>query len=240
VAAVTITVVMLLFTDLLAYLPSAALAGIVANAVLNLIEVHELKVLWRMRQSEFWIAMVCLLSVLVLGPLKAVIIAFLMATIDVVRRASHPATAVMVETGEGGHFLPVDPDKLADTGGLVVYCFRAPLYFANASRFQEEVEHLVTNAEAPVRWFVLDAEAMTDMDVTGKEAFHDAMDLLARLGITLAISRANRPMTALLDHYGALENIGRERLYPSNRHAMAAYRKEHPGNAANSSERREP
>ncbi|MFC1720470.1 SulP family inorganic anion transporter, partial [Pseudomonadota bacterium] len=77
-----IMVVMLFFTDTLAFLPNAALAGIVANAVLSLIEVHHLRVLWRMRRSEFWIAAVCLLSVLVLGPLKAVLIAFLLSTID--------------------------------------------------------------------------------------------------------------------------------------------------------------
>jgi hypothetical protein len=73
------------------------------------------------------------------------------------------------------------------------------------------------------------------MDVTGMEAFHEVMGLLDGHGITFAIARANRPMTALLDHYGALDSIGREGLYPSNRHAMAAYRKEHPGNTAKSS-----
>ena len=56
VAAGTILLVMLFFTDLLAYLPNAALAGIVANAVLSLIEVHEFQELWRVRRSEFWIA----------------------------------------------------------------------------------------------------------------------------------------------------------------------------------------
>ena len=97
VAAVTIALVLLFFTDLLAFLPNAALAGIVANAVLSLIEVHELRELWHMRRSEFWIAAVCLLSVLALGPLRAVMIAFLMSTIDVIRRASHPETAALRE-----------------------------------------------------------------------------------------------------------------------------------------------
>ena len=77
IAAGTIALVMLFFTDMLAFLPSAALAGIVANAVLSLIEVKELRELYHMRRSEFWIAVVCLISVLVFGPLRAVIIAFL-------------------------------------------------------------------------------------------------------------------------------------------------------------------
>ena len=96
---------------------------------------------------------------------------------------------------------------------------------------------VTSTANAQETTVVLDAEAMTDMDVTGMEAFHDAMDLLAGLGVTFAVTRASRWMTGLLDHYGVLDQIGRERLYPSNRHAMAAYREEHPGNAAKSSNR---
>ena len=108
VAAGTIALVMLFFTDLLAYLPNAALAGIVANAVLSLIEVHEFKELWRMRRSEFWIATVCFLSVLALGPLRAVVIAFLMSVIDVIRRASRPVTSALLEAPDGSHFIPAD------------------------------------------------------------------------------------------------------------------------------------
>lgn len=223
VAAATIMVVMLLFTDLLASLPTAALAGIVANAVLGLIEVKELKELWNIRRAEFWIAMVCLLSVLALGPLKAVIIAFLMSTIDVVRRASKPATAVLLQSGDSGHFEPADTEHGVDTGGLCVYQFGAPLYFANAGLFQEEIENVVANSAMPVKWFVLDAEAMTDMDVTGMEAFHEVMHLLSDRGITFAVSRLNRPMKALFDHYGLTEEIDRERLYPTNRHAAEAF-----------------
>src|SRR5512139_2685203 len=133
VAAATIAIVMLFFTDMLAYLPNAALAGIVANAVLSLIEVHEFRELWRMRRSEFWIAAVCLLSVLALGPLRAVAIAFLLSTIDVIRRASQPSTSTLAESADGSHFVPVGSGQGSTLSGLVVYRFGAPLYFANAS-----------------------------------------------------------------------------------------------------------
>jgi len=106
---------MLFFTGLLAYLPNAALAGIVANAVLSLIEVHELRELWRMRRSEFWIAAVCLLGVLAVGPLRAVVIAFLMSTIDVIRRASSPDTSALLEAPDGSHFVPVVAGQKSDS-----------------------------------------------------------------------------------------------------------------------------
>ena len=226
VAAATILAVMLFFTDLLAYLPSAALAGIVANAVISLIEVKEFKELWTIRRAEFWIAMVCLLSVLALGPLKAVIIAFLMSTIDVVRRASKPANSVMAQIGDAEHFVPVDPDHTPAHAGLIVYRFGAPLYFANAGLFQDEIENIVLKSPAPLQWFVLDAEAMTDMDVSGLEAFHEVMRLLSSRKITFAISRASPSLRALLEHYHLTADIGPDRLYATNRHALAAFRRE--------------
>ena len=106
IAAGAIALAMLFFTDLLAYLPNAALAGIVANSVLSLIEVGELRQLYRLRRSEFWIAAACLLSVLALGPLRAVVFAFLLTTIDVVRRASTPGTWVLRESPDGSYFVP--------------------------------------------------------------------------------------------------------------------------------------
>jgi high affinity sulfate transporter 1 len=226
VAAATVALVMVFFTDQLAYLPKAALAGVVANAVLNLIEVEELRKLWHMRRSEFWIAIICLISVLVFGPLQAVIIAFLLATIDLLRRASRPGTYVLQEAPDGSHFIPEETDHASDMCEIIIYRFGAPLYFANATLFGEEVEKLLMQTDAPVKWFVLDAEAMVDIDTTGEEALHQVLTLLAKRGVTVAVSRANQSTAVLLSHYHLLELIGKNRLYPTNRHAIAAFRRE--------------
>jgi sulfate permease, SulP family len=226
VAAVTVALVIVFFTDELAYLPTAALAGVVASAVLNLIEVGELRELWQMRRSEFWVAAICLLSVLVFGPLQAVIIAFLLATIDLLRRASRPGTWVLKEALDGSHFVPEETDHAPDTSGIIIYRFGASLYFANATLFEEEVMKLVTQATTPVKWFVLDAEAINDMDTTGEEVLHQILTWLSKRGVTVAVSRANPLVTALLRHYRLSELIGENRLYPTNRHAIAAFRQE--------------
>ena len=226
VAAAAVALVMVFFTEELAYLPTAALAGVVASAVLNLIEVEELRELWQMRRSEFWIAVVCLLSVLVFGPLQAVTIAFLLATIDLLRRAARPGTWVLQEAPDGSHFVPGETGQAPDTSGIIIYRFGAPLYFANATVFEEEVEKLVTQAAAPVKWFVLDAEAMVDIDTTGEQTLHQVLTWLAKRGVTVALSRANQSTAALLVQYHLLELIGENRLYPTNRHAIAAFRRE--------------
>jgi sulfate permease, SulP family len=226
IAAGTVALVMVFFTDQLAYLPTAALAGVVASAVLNLIEIEELREFWHMRRSEFWVAAVCLLSVLVFGPLQAVIIAFLLATIDLLRRASRPGTWVLRETPDGSHFVPEEPDHAPNTSGMLIYRFGAPLYFANATVFEEEIEKLVSQAAAPVKWFVLDAEAMVDIDTSGEQVLHQVLTWLANRGVTVAVSRANQPTSALLERYHLMKLIGEDRLYPTNRHAIEAYRKE--------------
>ena len=227
VAAGTIALVMIFFTDKLAALPTAALAGIVASAVLKLVEVGELREFWHMRRSEFWVAAVCVISVLALGPLQAVVIAFLLATIDLLRRAARPRTWVLRETPDGSHFLPEEAGSAPDTSGLIVYRFGAPLYFANAGLFEEEVETLVKQAATSVRWLVLDVEAMVDIDTSGAEVLHQVLSRLADHGVTVAISRANESTAALLAQYRLLDLIGENRLYPTNRHAVAAYRQEH-------------
>ena len=227
VAAGTIALVMVFFTDELASLPTAALAGIVASAVLKLVEVGELRELWRLRRSEFWIAVVCAFSVLALGPLPAVVIAFLLATIDLLRRASRPGTWVLREAPDGSHLVPEEAGSAPDTSGLVVYRFGAPLYFANASLFEEEVEKLVTQATTPVEWLVLDLQAMVDVDTSGAEVLHQVLSGLADRGVTVAISRANPELLDLLKRYHLLDSIGDEHIYPTNRHALAAFRQEH-------------
>ncbi len=224
VAAGSIALVMLFFTDLLACLPNAALAGIVANAVLSLIEVQELRELWRMRRSEFWIATVCLLSVLALGPLRAVVIAFLMSTIDVVRRASRPETSALLEAPDGSHFLPVEIGKASGSSCLMVYRFGAPLYFANASLFLDDVERLVTQASTPVRWFVLDAQAMVDVDTTGAGVLRQVIAMLKKRNITFAVSRADRAFRSWLERYDLVGLIEPGRFYPTNRHAAQMFR----------------
>ena len=79
---------------------------------------------------------------------------------------------------------------------------------------------------APVRWFVLDAEAMVDVDTTGAEALRQAIALLAGRGITFAVSRADRSFRSWLERYGLATLVDERHFYPTNRHAAEAFRAE--------------
>jgi SulP family sulfate permease len=120
----------------------------------------------------------------------------------------------------------VEAGQASGSSGLVVYRFGAPLYFANATLFLDEVEQLLDRTTTPVRWFVLDAEAMVDVDTTGAEVLRQAITLLADRGVTFAVSRADRPFRSWLGRYELMELIGEGRFYPTNRHAASAFREE--------------
>jgi MFS superfamily sulfate permease-like transporter len=159
-------------------------------------------------------------------------IAFLLSVIDVIRRASRPVTSALVEAPDGSHFVPLDAAEASGLPGLVVYRFGAPLYFANATLFLDDVERLVTGSPTPVRWFVLDAQAMVDVDTTGAGVLGRAITMLKTRHITFAVSRADEAFRSWLEQYELMELVAPGRFYPTNRHAAAAFRAETAGAAA--------
>jgi MFS superfamily sulfate permease-like transporter len=224
VGAIVVALVLLFFTKQLALLPSAALAGIVANAVLKLIEVGELKELFNVRRSEFWVAIVCLLSVLVLGPIHAVLIAFVLSMIDLLRRASKPATAVLVGVPGKDRFVAASRyPEASPTPGLLIYRFSSPLIFANAEYFKNQITDLVETTTPPVQWFVLDAEAINDIDVTGAEALEQTVEWLEHHHVRFAMTRVSQTIYQLLETYDILHSIGKDQIYDTNREVTKVF-----------------
>ena len=221
VSAAIVALVLLFFTKQLALLPTAVLAGIVANAVLKLIDVGEFREIYRMRPSEFTIALVCTLGLLVLGTLPGLAIAFLLTTIEVVRRAAKPQTAILQDRADERSY---DAHQVGavhfSAPGVVIYRFGGALFFANANLFRDDVDAILEAAGGALAYFVLDAEAINDIDTTGAEALEQLVERGKEHGFQLAISRAYEPLPELLRRYGLMEHIGEENLFLSNREAI--------------------
>lgn len=225
VAAIVVAVVLLFFTKELALLPSAALAGIVANAVLGLIEVGELKALYKLRRSEFWVAIVCIISVLVLGPLQGVMIAFLLSMIDLLGRFSRPHTSVLTRVPGKGRFVSASRyPEASPIPGLLIYRFNAALIFPNAGFFKQQIEDLVKTSVPPVQWFVLDAEAINDIDTTGAEALEKTIEHLEHHHIRFTMTRVSHHILTVLETYELIPHpIGKDQIYDSNRDVAKAF-----------------
>jgi sulfate permease, SulP family len=220
VAGVVAALVAVFATGLLAAIPTAALAGLVANAVITLLDLPTFRHLARVRRSEFVIAVGCAVAVLLLGPLPGLVVAVLATAVDVVRRA---AAMPWVELTVG----PVAPDGRYATGpdapeaGLRLLRPEGPLFFANADVVRATLRGASTDPH--LRWLVIDLEAVGDIDPTAAEALVDGIAAAHAAGIVVAFSRARGPIADLLRRYGLIDAVGPERVFATNRAAAAVY-----------------
>ncbi len=144
--------------------------------------------------------------------------------IDTVRRSAHPHDAVLGWVERLGRYADVSLHPSARvTPGVVVYRLDDRLFFANARYFKGRVREAIRAAPAPVRWLVLDADAITHADATGLDALLDVTKDLRRDEITLVVARLRTRMEEQLEDAGVLDVIGREHLYPTVRAAVDAF-----------------
>jgi sulfate permease, SulP family len=215
------TVLLLVFgTSALALIPSPAIGAIVAVAVLPLLGHRELVRLWRLDRAEFAIAAVCFAVTLFVGTIPGIAVAFLLALVNLARRAAAAPVDVLAGGPEPDDSLVDDAPAGASTApGVLVVRFAAPLFFANAAAFAEAVKAHVRAAEPAVRHVVVDLEAVTDADVTAAEAFQGLRSWLADRDVALGFSRVRRRALPRLERLGI---VAGETVYRTNREAVAA------------------
>ncbi len=107
--------------------------------------------------------------------------------------------------------------------GLIVYRFDAPLLVANAPYFLDRARALIDAAEHPVRWFLINAEPIVDVDATAAAIFMEFDAEMDERHIQIAIARAGEPLRAMLDRTGVTERIGEDFFFPSLHGAIRAY-----------------
>jgi sulfate permease, SulP family len=223
VAALCVALVLLFLTDVVAQLPNAALAALVANAVVSTIEVHEVRRFGRLRRSELVIALSCTAGVLLIGPIGGLVLAVVISAIDVVRRAADAPWTQLAPS-------PDDPsvDRFRSTDhaaepveGLRVVRPGGPLFFANADEARAVLERAADDPD--VRWIVLDLETVSDVDPTAAAALSDGIRAAHANDTVVALSRVTRPIRSLLASYGIIAAIGEHRIYATNREVQSAF-----------------
>lgn len=216
------TLLLLLFgTGLLADIPSPAIGAIVAVAVLPLLGVSEFAALWKRDRFEFAIGTTCFAVTLFVGSIPGILVAFVLALINLAKRAASPAIDVLAADDDPKQSLLDDaPPGSTTAPGVVVIRIAAPLFFANGAVFADAVQKAVVAAgEDDVRAVVIDMEAVTDIDVTAAESFEGLTAWLADRRILLAFSRLRPESEARLAQLGMLEGA---RVFTTNRAAVAA------------------
>jgi sulfate permease, SulP family len=210
---VTISVLLWL-RPVLALFPKAALGAIVIFAAFRLIEIPEFIRLYRFRRSEFLLAMITTVGVLVTDILMGVAIAVGLSVIELLSRLAHPHDAVQgtVPNLPGLHDIN-DWEGATTIPGLVIYRYDAPLCFANAEDFKSRALRSIESEVTPVEWFVLNTEAIVEIDITAMDILEELYDELAARGITLAMARVKQDLYAQLKRSPLLKKISEDRIY---------------------------
>ena len=225
VAVLVVVLVLLVGGDQLATLPRAALGALVVYAAVRLVELGEFRRIAAFRRSELLLALATVAAVLALGVLYGVLAAVALSVLDLVRRIARPHAAVLgFAPGVAGMHDVGDLPDTQQVPGLLVHRYDAPLFFANAEDFRRSVREAVATAETPVRWVLLDLEAVTELDVTAADTLGRLVRDLAADGRVVAIARAKRELVADLEAGGVLDALGPGHLFPTLPTAVAAYR----------------
>lgn len=224
VAFVVVVVVLLFLRPVLALFPKAALGAIVIYAAFKLIEIPEFVRLYRFRRSEFFLAIVTLISVLITDILVGVAIAVGLSVVELLSRLAHPHDAIQGTVPNLPGLHDIDDWQGATTiPGLVIYRYDAPLCFANAEDFKARALKAIETEIAPVEWFILNTEAIVEIDVTATDAIEELIDELAERQITFGMSRVKQDLYVQLKRSRILKKMNPNHIFLTLHSAIAAF-----------------
>ena len=199
-AAGLLAVFLLYFTDILKNVPVAALAAIIVAAGIRLLNPREVIRIWRIRPASAYVSLATTAAVLITGLMIGILVAVAFAIILVLHRLARPHETI---------FRPKVPGS-----GLLVYRFAGPLFFFNAAYFADRVQEIVETADPPVKFFLINAEAIVDMDLNAVEILEELHNYLKRRNIVLGICDVKGHFRKVLMNTRLTSRTGFN-LYPS-------------------------
>ncbi|MER5199293.1 SulP family inorganic anion transporter [Streptomyces sp. NPDC002755] len=224
VGAALIVLMLVLVPGLFRNLPQPALAAVVITASLSLADIPGAVRLWRQRRTEFALCLAAFVGVALLGVLPGIAVAVALSVLNVFRRAWWPYNTVLgrVRGLEGYHDVRSYP-AAGRLPGLVIYRFDAPLIFANAKTFRDEVGRLA-GADPRPSWIVIAAEPMTDVDTTAADVLVELDETLNAHHVHLVFAELKDPVRRKIERYGLTRTIDPRHFFPTVEAAVAAFR----------------
>ncbi len=228
VGALAITLLLVFAPNLLQHLPHTALAAVVIASAIGLIEVSDLRRIYRIQRWEFWLSMACFAGVAVFGAIPGIALAIVIAVIEFLWDGWRPHSAVLgrVERVRGYHDISRYPEARL-IPGLVLFRWDAPLFFANAELFHERVLDAVATSPTPVRWLLVSAAPVTSVDVTAADAVCELDDALHAAGIQLCFAEMKDPVKDKLKRFGLFQRFGEHTFFATLGEAVSDYRTIH-------------
>ena len=226
VAAAGLLLFLLFLTPLIALMPKVALGAILIVAAVGMLEMASLRTLLRIDRNEFSIAVGVTAVILLMGVVPGIIAGMLLSLIDVLYEISRPRDAVLRRLRSDGKFhdcIDDDEDESETVPGLLVYRLYAPLIFANARFVMARIRELVEQAGQDLKCLVIDAQAISDMDITAAQRFAKLHQELSERGIEIKLADSPRPFREQLSKVGLSTTLGNEHFYVSVKKAVESF-----------------
>lgn len=224
IAAAALAGTILYIGDVLAYLPIAVLGAVLVSAAIDLIDLPELRTLYRISRPEFAFAIATMLGVVVIGVLQGVFVAIAATLAYLLWLASQPRIARLgrIDGQPGLYKLHRYPEARA-IPGLTIAVLQAALIFFNADYVKREILELVDTSGSDRNWFVLDAEAINMLDSTGVAKLEELQILLRERGVTFGLSSLNSRSLLMVEQTGLADRMGRHMIFASSEAAADAF-----------------
>ena len=224
----TVALVLLFLTAPLQFLPQCVLGAVVFTIALRLVDLRALSAIRRESPGEFALAVTAATVVVFVGVEQGILLAMILSLFRIVHHSYRPHTAVLKQTLDGmWHLNPVVAGAITEPG-MVIYRFGAPLFYANANSFSEEVRMLAASAPKPLHWLIVDAGAITNVDFTAARVLLEVQKDLAAQGTGLVFAHVQSDLKPDLDRHHLTEAIGPNRIFDTLHQACAALRSSLP------------
>ena len=204
-------------------LPKAVLGAVIIDAVVfGMIDVAELRRLYRVTRFDFWVAVAAIVGVLSAGVLAGVVIGVVLSLCWLIYVATQPAMPLLGREVGTQVFRDVAANPGDETfPGIVVLRFDGGLFFASAEALEARVRELTENG-TEARALVLDLEGVNFVDSQGAAKMSEILELTQGEGVGLRIARVKPQVLAVFEADHILERIGADHIHGNVHHAVEA------------------
>ena len=230
VAAGTIAVVLLFFTEPLRYVPIPALGAVLVKAAFSLVDLKGLQMIYKIDRREFALSVLSMLGVVAVGAIHAILIVVALAILRFVKLVSRPKIEVLgkVEGFPGFHSIERHPEATT-IPGLMLLRFNSPVVFFNAPYFKREVMAAAQAAGPSLRWLVLDMLPITMIDATGLYTADEVADSLRERGVVLSGAGRQTEWRLWAESRRRAPNERKIHMYPTMQEAIRTFREVEAG-----------
>ncbi len=224
VTGAMVILTLLVFAPLFSDLPKPVLAAIIIDAVVfGMMDVAEMRRLWRVARVDFWIAVGAILGVLTSGVLAGVIIGIVLSLGWLVYVNARPPTPQLGRRPGTTTFRPLEQYPDDETyPGVLVLGFDGGLYFATTEVLTDRLRDKVVDADPPIEDVILDFEAVNFIDSQGVGELDRLAGVDGDLGITVHFARMKDDVRAVLAADGVVDRLGPDHFHVTVDGAMKA------------------